>query len=160
VEGESSLSWYKDLAYYFESRWSEHREPDKMVPEALFAGVSRALGEFMPTLTHPTDLEGGAISFLMVDKDDSAVLVHFDPPSTTRFEYVGSLAGGRYQETVELGEDGYELSGIFTHDRLETPIRFRLTVPNDPSQLMPATRDAGKRTALFRDKLVAWAKTE
>jgi hypothetical protein len=153
------MSWHEDLAYYFESRWSEHREQDRMVPDLLYTSVLRALGEFMPTLTHPTGLEGEGISFLMVDKDDSAVLVHFDPPSTTRFDYVGSLAAGRYQETVELGEAGYELSGVFTHDRLETPIRFRLMVPNNPSQLMPATRDAGKRTALFRDKLVAWAKS-
>jgi hypothetical protein len=151
-------AWWEDLAYHFQNEWREHAEPDKAVPETLFNTVTHAIGraEFMPTLTHPTGADE-AISFVMIDEDDAALLVRFDPPSTTRLDYVGSLVGGRYTETISVAEDGDEIDGLFMHDRLDAPLRLRLKLPPERGHLSSTTRSALEKASRFRDKLRAWS---
>jgi len=115
--------WFDVVEYYFAKRWDEPR-----VPDALYGAISRVLGDkFTPKIVHPVERDSKEIALLMVVETDEAVLVRFEPPSTTKISFLGSLAGGMYTETVRVvDEGGYEIEGVFNHERLgERPLRVR-----------------------------------
>jgi hypothetical protein len=117
--------WTEALAYFYFA-WFGTEE----VPSALRDALLAAFGsDFKPQSVYPIDYEDGRTSVLALD-DDAAILVGFEPPSTTVTTYHGSLAGGVYTELRDLDlEETDQIEGTFEHKRLESPIVVRFHSP-------------------------------
>jgi hypothetical protein len=123
------------------------------VPDVLYQAMKRLGGEkFQTELVHPVDYEDDHIALVMVS-DEQTYLVRFDPPDTASITFLGSLAGGRYVETVAKGEIGYNVEGAFSHPRLGDDGPLRVVV-----RPLPGTRSAypgpGDQEALERTRLL------
>jgi len=151
--------WFEDLQHDFTQRWREAMEGGR-IPDPLFTAVTGCVGrEF--DLVHPLDHDDGQIAFLMVTSEYVAY-VRFDPPNTTIISHLGSLAGGRYVETVDAWKSGAILTkGIFEHDRRgdDGPIRVTLEpLPDDPmARLSPGAERARERTEQLLNLLREWS---
>jgi hypothetical protein len=152
--------WLQELDFHFRIGWIEHADPEHIVPNPLYAGVTRLLPNVEAELTHPVELPGGALRFVIVDTSGAANVVLFEPPSATTLWHVRSLAGGQYRETVTTGETAVdEIAGEFSHPRLAEPFRIVLRVPQRLASLSAMEEEVLLRAEKFRDQLIRWSVT-
>jgi hypothetical protein len=92
------------LQYDFLNTWKDTVElGSSVIPESLWAALrERVSVDFAVDVIHPVSEDN--VAFLMIDQEGNAILVRFDPPSTTRLFTLGSLRGGRYEEAIEYSD--------------------------------------------------------
>lgn len=153
-----SGNWREDIEYDLQ-RWNSQFEGGLTDTRPLVHALRQRLGQrFEPDLVQ--GLDGDNIRFLMVGKeDDDVLLVAFEPPDITTVAFLGSLAGGEYEETV-IGARGVpKVRGVFTHPRLKGG-SASVTVP---PRLSPERRfqngkeDAVERAEAMLERLQRWA---
>ena len=149
--------WFTELAHYFfdRTRWPDASDRGGP-PRALLEELRVALGpEYTPDLVYPLDYEDHRVAFLAFDGEDSAILVRFEPPSTTTVTHLGALTGGVYAESVRYYGD--EMSATFSHERLDAPFHVTLRPPADALDHPEGSEASFRRSDLLRERLRRWA---
>jgi hypothetical protein len=160
--GISVLNNWLDVAeFYFARRWDENE-----VPHAFYGAIRQVFGaNFEPDLIHPVEREGSNdVALLMTVEADEAVLVEFEPPSTTTISFLGSLAGGMYAEIVRRVGEGrsYEIESVFEHERLGDRSLRAHGDPPPPTvspYAQPGEQAARERTEQLRRTFRRWGAT-
>jgi hypothetical protein len=155
--------WFEPLEFYFLNRWRAPKGEPAGIPNSVYETVKVNLGgeKFQVDLVHPVDYDDERIAFLMIANDETFLFDH-SPPNKTTVMFLGSLAGGRYTETLTVTDEGKHGEGVFSHPRLEDggPLRVKFGPPptNPEAFRRPRAREAFARTETLREKFRQWSR--
>jgi hypothetical protein len=138
-------SHWQDASEYYFVGWFGNEQ----LPQALSTGVMNTLGGgFSPKCIYPVgEYTEGRVSLLAVTDRNEATLIEFEPPSTTRISFLGSLAGGTYVETIDSAKDRCDQRrGTFSHSRL-SGYSFEVWFRGPPDDQDPDYIDSGQKQA-------------
>jgi hypothetical protein len=121
--------FYEDLEYDFLTRAPSPGSAP--IPDPIYRAIKDRLGnDFKPRLVHP--IGDKPFAHLFVAKTGEAIRATYEEPATTKFDFLGDLAGGSYSEIVEATDQGLKVEGVFTHERAGEPIRVMLDPSGSP----------------------------
>jgi hypothetical protein len=112
----SDDAWYGELKYVFAEAFGE-LENGRLL-DTFYDPLQEVIGrEPKIDLIHSVQV-GGETGFFFVS-GDSAYLVRFEPPNTTKVRAFGyDLTGGTYNERIHIGDTAVEIEMYYEHRRL------------------------------------------